>query len=59
MRFTRFAALVTACAAFSVSLLPPQTHALKSPFSQTLPLVEMSYSTALNPFQPLIEGDFR
>jgi hypothetical protein len=59
MRFARFAALATACAAFSVSLLPTQAHALKPPFSQTIPLVEMSYSTALNPFHPLIEGDFR
>jgi hypothetical protein len=59
MRFTRFAALATACAAFSVSLLPTQALALKPPCSQAIPLVEMSYSTALSPFHPLIEGVFR
>jgi hypothetical protein len=59
MRFTRFAALAKACAAFPVSVLPMQAHALKPSFSQMIPLVDMSYSTALNPFHPLIEGDFR
>jgi hypothetical protein len=59
MRFIRFAALATACVAFPPSLLPTQAHALKPPFSQLIPLVEMSHSTALNPRRPLIEGDFR
>jgi hypothetical protein len=59
MRFTRFAALATASAAFPASLLATRADALKPPFSQMIPLVEMSYSTALNPSPPLIEGDFR
>jgi hypothetical protein len=59
MRFTRFAALATACAALPVSLLPTQAHALKPRVSPTIPLVEMPCSTALNPFHPLVEADFR
>jgi hypothetical protein len=64
MRFLRITGGAAALAALP-ALVAPSARAggfdigLRARFSQMILPVEVSYSTALNPPHPLIEGDFR